>query len=169
MIDSIDFEGNNVKLGKLTVLVGPNGAGKTRLLRAICSKHEPFGRVIAGRVLYAEDGHSVIDNWRLSNPEAHGMLLIDAISDCLHMTNQVITMRKLQAILMANQNMQAVVVTNSPFQLETVAIEDVRVVARRGNVVKIKSLAEHPELDRWRAGMDTGELWANLGEDWVFE
>lgn len=30
-----------------------------------------------------------------------------------------------------------------------------------------KPLSAHPELDKWRFGAQTGELWAALGEAWV--
>lgn len=168
MIDSIDFEGNTVKLGKLTVLVGPNDAGKTTLLHAIRSLHKD--KICAERVLTPGAlGVTGIVDHALKYGNDPCVILIDNMSDGSHMIQQVSDMKYLQNALATSPNMQAVVVTNSPFQLETVAVEDVRVMARRGNVTKVKSLAEHPELDRWRAGMDTSELWANLGEDWVFE
>lgn len=143
MLKSVEFNGQFIRLGRLTVIVGQNGVGKSALLQAI--KH--------------------------GQKENTGGLfkLIDNFSDGLHMSAQAIKMKELQAWLNDNPTAQAAVVTYSPFQLETVDKDDVIVIAKRGDTVKVKRLSEHPKLDKWRSSFGTDELWANLGEDWVFD
>jgi hypothetical protein len=58
--------------------------------------------------------------------------------------------------------------THAPVLLDSFEIEEVRVLALdMQGATQVKPLSEHPELDQWRRAMGTGELWANLGEEWV--
>lgn len=59
----------------------------------------------------------------------------------------------------------AVLRTDHPYLLDgTFTAADVFVLSPEG---RIATLDQHPEFDRWRFGMQTGELWATLGEAWV--
>lgn len=169
MIKEIEWRGNVVKFNQLTILVGPNDCGKTDLLQAIRNSYKPV--VCAERVLTIGllGIEGIIDYAR--KYENGCVLLIDRMSNDRHISAQVRDMLMLQGFLKADSKYQAIVVTYSPFQLETVSPEDVRVMARglvKGrDITRVKPLLDHPEIEKYRASFRTDELWANLGESWV--
>jgi hypothetical protein len=64
--------------------------------------------------------------------------------------------------------LQIVASTHSPFLLREVAAEEeVRVLGQTEVGVRCRTLTEHPEYERRKTVPSTGEIWANLGEDWV--
>jgi len=128
MIQEIEWRGNVVKFNQLTVLVGPNDCGKTDLLQTIRNSYKPIicaERVLTIGMLGIE---GIIDFAR--KYEDGCVILIDGMSNDRHISTQVRDMLMLQDFLRSNSKHQAVVVTYSPFQLETVRPEDVRVMAR---------------------------------------
>jgi len=169
MIKEIEWRGNVVKLNQLTVLVGPNDCGKTDLLQTIRNSYKPIicaEQVLTIGLLGIE---GTIDYAR--KYEDGCALLIDRMSNDRHISAQVRDMLMLQDFLKSNSKHQAIVVTYSPFQLETVRPEDVRVIARglvkNRDTTRVKPLLDHPEIEKYRVGFRTDELWANLGEGWV--
>jgi hypothetical protein len=56
--------------------------------------------------------------------------------------------------------------TPSPYLLDLFEPTEVRVLALDAER-RARPLVEHPDFDRWKFGMQTGELWVALGEGWV--
>lgn len=41
-------------------------------------------------------------------------------------------------------------------------------VQREGRAY-VRSLSDHPDADRWKGELRTGEFWSAVGEDWVVD
>jgi predicted ATPase len=102
------------------------------------------------------------------NPDLPEVILIDDIDHGLHLTAQLQMMKAIRSAMATRPNLQVLCTTHSPYFLHEVAIDEVRVMAldAQGHTI-VRSLSEHPDLERWRTAMTAGELWANWGEDWV--
>lgn len=98
------------------------------------------------------------------------LILMDDIDHGLHLTAQLALLKAVRAVLPLREGLQVVCTTHSPYMLHDVAIDDVRVMALDATGhAHMQPLGKHPEIDRWRTSMTAGELWANLGEDWVLD
>jgi energy-coupling factor transporter ATP-binding protein EcfA2 len=96
------------------------------------------------------------------------IVLMDDIDHGLHLGAQVQLIAAIRAVQKVRPNLQVICTTHSPFLLHDVHPEEVRVMAVDGEGrTFVKPLTAHPEIDRWQGSMTAGELWANLGEDWV--
>lgn len=106
----------------------------------------------------------------IHHPSLPKILLMDDIDHGLHLSAQLELLKAIRAVLSLRPEVQIICTTHSPYFLHDVKVEEVRVMAldAEGHTV-IKPLAEHPQIDEWRTAMTAGELWANLGEEWVLE
>lgn len=96
------------------------------------------------------------------------IVLIDDVDKGLHLGAQYRILKAIRRILERRPGLQVVMTTHSPYLLQEVEASEVRVMGLDAEgCTKIKRLDEHPQYARWRNGMGTGEIWANLGEDWV--
>jgi hypothetical protein len=104
----------------------------------------------------------------LRHPSCPRLVLMDDIDGALHSSAQVELVRCLRAILRDRPDVQVVCTTHSPDLLDQVDLAEVRVMAldKEGHAHCAK-LADHPESERWRKMLRTGEFWASVGEDWV--
>lgn len=97
-----------------------------------------------------------------------GLLLIDDIDHGLHLNAQLQLIRAIKVALDSRPDLRVICTTHSPYMLSEVSPEEVCVMALDGEGHSvIRRLTEHPDIARWRTAMTTGELWANLGEEWV--
>lgn len=102
------------------------------------------------------------------NSDLPRLILMDDIDHGLHLSAQIEMVDAIRRVMAQRPDLQVICTTHSPVLLDRFAIGEVRVMALDSQgYTRIKPLAQHPELDAWRAGMSTGELWANLGEEWV--
>lgn len=104
------------------------------------------------------------------NPDLPRLILMDDIDHGLHLSAQIEMIDAIRRVMAQRPDLQVICTTHSPVLLDRFAIHEVRVMALDGQgYTRVKPLAQHPDLDAWRAGMGTGELWANLGEAWVID
>lgn len=103
----------------------------------------------------------------LHAPNPPELLLLDDIDRALHLGAQVRLVRTLRKLQETRPELQIVASTHSPFLLQEFAAQDVRVLGLKEDGVHCRALSEHPEYARWKGVLGTGEIWANLGEDWV--
>lgn len=104
----------------------------------------------------------------IHGPDRSELLLIDDLDRGLHLSGQVRLVRVIEAIQEQVPKLQVIATTHSPFQLEGVSPDRVRVFGlREDGTANARRLSDHPEFARWAAALRTEELWANLGEDWV--
>lgn len=104
------------------------------------------------------------------HPELPDIVLIDDIDHGLHLSAQFEMITAIRAVMKVRPELQVICTTHSPVLLDSFEISEVRVMAldKEGHT-RIKPLKDHPEVDEWRRGLSAGELWANLGEDWVVD
>lgn len=96
------------------------------------------------------------------------ILLMDDIDHGLHMSAQYNLIKAIRGVLEARPELQVVCSTHSPVLLDSFAVDEVRVLKLdQDGATHIRPLHLHPDLDQWRRSFGAGELWANLGEDWV--
>ncbi|MBM4366076.1 MAG: AAA family ATPase [Deltaproteobacteria bacterium] len=96
------------------------------------------------------------------------IVLMDDIDHGLHLGAQHEIIAAIRRVMEVRPELQVICTTHSPILLDSFDISEVRVMALDGKGhTRVKPLSEHPTLDAWRSGYTSGELWANLGEEWV--
>lgn len=106
----------------------------------------------------------------LRHPDCPRLVLLDDIDGALHSAAQAELVRSIRSILAARPDVQVVCSSHSPDLLDNVSLEEIRVMALgRDGYAKCGRLADHPESERWRNMLRTGEFWSSVGEDWLLE
>lgn len=102
------------------------------------------------------------------NRDLPWLILMDDIDHGLHLGAQYAMVKAIRAVMEVRPELQVVCTTHSPILLDSFDLAEVRVMALDANGhTRVKPLSAHPRLDEWRSTYSAGELWANLGEDWV--
>lgn len=101
------------------------------------------------------------------HPQRPKLLLIDDIDRGLHLGAQVRLMQVLRALMAQDPELQIIATTHSPFLLQEAQAQEVRVMGLGPQGPVCRKLTEHPDFERMKTFMGTGEIWAALGEDWV--
>jgi predicted ATPase len=105
---------------------------------------------------------------KLREPNRPRLVLLDDIDRGLHIEAQAKLVQVLRDLIKLDPDLQIVCTTQSPYLLDLFEAAEVRVLALDAQRhTRAMALTAHPELDRWRYGTQTGELWATLGEAWV--
>ncbi len=98
------------------------------------------------------------------------LALIDDIELSLHPTAQTALMNQLQALLARDPDLQIVATTHSPYILDGIEPEKVWVFFPRANgEIAFKKLSDHPDAQRAKGTLSTGEIWTLDPESWVAE
>lgn len=104
----------------------------------------------------------------LHNPEMPPLILIDDIDHGLHLTAQYQIIKAIRAVMERRPELQVVATSHSPYLLDEVRPEEVRVMRLdAAGHSQARPLTAHPAYARWRGSLRAGELWASVGEDWV--
>ncbi len=102
------------------------------------------------------------------NRSMPSLILMDDVDHGLHLDGQLALIRAMQEVMKIRPEMQVVCTTHSPYLLRDILPTQVRVLALdAAGRTRVRSLAEHPEISQWDSAFSAGELWANLGEEWV--
>lgn len=96
------------------------------------------------------------------------ILLMDDVDRGLHPKAQRVLMRRLRE-LVERGGPQLVLTTHSPYILDELSPESVRVVRFNEAGTRVRALIDHPEWQEWRTSMTSGEFWTYVGEDWLEE
>lgn len=97
-----------------------------------------------------------------------GLLLIDDLDRGLHPKAQQDLVRELRAIMSARPDVQIIATTHSPFVLNELTYEEVRLTTLdREGATLVGALTEHPDYARWKDHVQPGELWTSGLEDWL--
>lgn len=104
----------------------------------------------------------------LHSPGAPQLLLLDDLDRALHLGAQTRLVEIIRGLLERRPELQVICTSHSPFLLQDIEPHDVLVMAadEEGWSHSCR-LDQHPDYQRFRAALTTGELWATLGEDWV--
>lgn len=103
----------------------------------------------------------------LHGPTAPRLLLIDDLDRALHLGAQVRLVQALKKLLAGRPDLQIVATSHSPYLLQEMPASSVRVLGLTSGGVRCRPLTSHPDYEKWKAVLGTGEIWANLGEDWL--
>jgi predicted ATPase len=112
--------------------------------------------------LFAFGMHAVLEQ-----PIPPQLVLVDDIDRGLHPRAQRTLIRQLKE-LAEKKHVCLVVTTHSPYVLDELPAEAVRVVRSCGEAgTRVRPLTEHPDWAEWKENMTGGEFWAFVGEDWL--
>lgn len=107
----------------------------------------------------------------LYGPDRPDFLLLDDFDHALHPRAQLELVKMLKELLVLPDfaDLQIAGTTHSPYVLDKLSVEDVRVFAlREDGTVAMKSLAEHPSALSSRGMIGAGQLWSmDAEQDWV--
>jgi hypothetical protein len=102
----------------------------------------------------------------LCSPNRPRVLLLDDIDQALHPQAQMELMRELKRLLENFPAVQIVATTHSPYILDELTPEDIRVFAlRQDGSVACRSLSDHPQAEKMRGALTSGQLWS-LDPEW---
>lgn len=103
-------------------------------------------------------------------PTPPKLLLIDDLDHGLHPLAQKAMLDVVGKLMIRFGDLQILATTHSPYLLDHLAPEQVRLVAldQAGHSV-FDRLDQHPRFDQWKDEMAPGELWSLFGESWIVE
>ena len=106
----------------------------------------------------------------LLGPIRPRILLLDDIEHGLHPLAQKHLVEVIERILQEYQDLQLLVTAHSPYLLNYVAPEQVRIMAvNEDGHSRCGRLIDHPKFETWKEEMTPGEMWSVFGEKWVTE
>src|SRR5262249_12265264 len=105
----------------------------------------------------------------LHGPQRPGVLLLEDFDQSLHPRAQMELVRLVKRLLAAVDDLQIVVTTHSPYVLDELDPSEIHAFAlREDGTVASRRLSEHPEAERMKGSLTTGQLWTLDPElDWV--
>ncbi len=104
----------------------------------------------------------------LEGTECPSLILIDDIDQALHPRAQAQLVRLLRELIDDRPGLQVVATSHSPYLMDELATSEVWVVsARQDGTAAAACLADHPDAERFRDLLRTGEFLSSVGEDWV--
>ncbi len=103
-------------------------------------------------------------------PTRPNVILLDDLDRGLHPTAQRELVGLLRGLLKTNPELQIVATTHSPYLLDDMEPEEVRIIClnEEGSTV-CGPLKDHPRFEKWKKEMAPGELWSLFGEKWLLE
>ncbi len=106
----------------------------------------------------------------LMGPERPRLVLLDDMDRALHPKAQGDLVALLRKLLDQNPDMQIVATSHSPYLLDHLKPEEVRLTTLKDDgSVACGRLDKHPEFDKWKETMTPGEFWSLVGEKWLVE
>jgi len=104
----------------------------------------------------------------LMNPKQPNLVLLDDIEQGLHPKAQRELITVFKEIIQANQNLQIIFSTHSPYIVDALIPSQVHVLSNTNSgFTRSKRLDEHPDVEWAKQTLTTGEFWDAEGEDWV--
>lgn len=106
----------------------------------------------------------------LLGPARPQILLLDDIEQGLHPLAQKRLVEVIGKVMQQSPQLQVVATTHSPYLLNYVEPEQVRVMARGcDGFARCGRLMEHPRYLKWKDELAPGEMWSFFGEGWLVE
>ncbi|MGE6757082.1 AAA family ATPase [Corallococcus interemptor] len=104
----------------------------------------------------------------LLGPQKPKLLLLDDIELALHPVAQGKLIEVLRAIQKNDPELQIVATSHSPFILNYLKPEEIRMTFLAENgFARCEKLTAHPEFEKWKDLMSPGEFWSTVGESWI--
>ena len=102
----------------------------------------------------------------LHHPLPPRIILMDDIDRGLHPKAQKALISQIREI--PNEGGPRLVVsTHSPYILDELPPESVRIVRANESGTRIRALTDHPEWHEWQGSMTSGEFWTYVGDEWL--
>jgi predicted ATPase len=95
------------------------------------------------------------------------LVILDDVDRGLHPRAQRALVQQLKTIAADHEGPRLIVSTHSPYILDELPAESVRVVRSVQGATEIRALVDHPEWQEWQTSMTSGEFWTYVGEDWM--
>lgn len=96
------------------------------------------------------------------------VLLIDDIERGLHPLAQKQMVELLRQILDANPELQIIGTCHSPYFLDFLSFDEVKVMTLADDGYSIVgTLKDHPKFEKWKEELAPGEMWSLFGEKWL--
>lgn len=96
------------------------------------------------------------------------LVLLDDIELSLHPTAQGKLIEVLRTIQKNDPELQIVATSHSPFILNYLKPEEVRMTFLAENgFARCEKLTAHPDFEKWKDMMTPGEFWSTVGESWM--
>jgi energy-coupling factor transporter ATP-binding protein EcfA2 len=104
----------------------------------------------------------------LFGPNPPRLILLDDLDQALHPKAQMELVDLLRQVLARHTELQIVATAHSPYILDKLHPNEVRVMALREDGTAVCGrLEDHPKYPMWKDSMSPGEFWTHAGEDWV--
>jgi ABC-type branched-subunit amino acid transport system ATPase component len=104
----------------------------------------------------------------LLGPTRPRILLLDDIEHGLHPLAQKQLVEVLEQILQENTDLQVLATAHSPYLLNYLSPEQVRIMAvGPDGHARCGRLTDHPKFATWKEEMAPGEMWSLFGEKWL--
>ncbi|WRH67250.1 MAG: AAA family ATPase [Planktothrix sp. GU0601_MAG3] len=104
----------------------------------------------------------------LMSPKQPNLVLLDDIEQGLHPKAQRELMTVFKEIIQANNNLQIIFSTHSPYIVDELTPSQVHILSNTNSgFTCCKRLDEHPDVEWAKKTLTTGEFWDAEGEDWV--
>ena len=104
----------------------------------------------------------------LLGPTRPRILLLDDIQHALHPVAQKQLVELIDQILQRYPDLQVLATAHSPYLLDYLAPEQVRIMAvGQDGYSRCGRLTEHPKFATWKEEMAPGEMWSLFGEKWL--
>jgi predicted ATPase len=105
----------------------------------------------------------------LHAPGHPNLVLLDDLDRGLHPKAQRELMTLLRGLQQAQPDLQIVATTHSPYMLDCMAADEVRMTLLDGGATVCAPLTSHPKFPKWKDEMTPGEMWSLFGEKWLAE
>jgi predicted ATPase len=101
-------------------------------------------------------------------PDRPKLILLDNLENGLHPRAQKELVGLLETILGLNPELQVVATTHSPYLVDFLQPEQVRITTlEKDGSVACGRLTDHPDYEKWKDEMAPGEFWSLVGEKWL--
>ncbi|HEX8198891.1 MAG TPA: AAA family ATPase, partial [Isosphaeraceae bacterium] len=106
----------------------------------------------------------------LHAPNRPSLILLDDLDRGLHPKAQRELITLLRGLLDTNPDFQIVATTHSPYMLDCMAVNEVRMTFLKDDGATVCApLTSHPKFPKWKDEMTPGEMWSLFGEKWLVE
>jgi predicted ATPase len=95
------------------------------------------------------------------------VLLIDDMDRGLHPRAQQEWVQLLRRLLEKHADLQILATTHSPYLLDNMCFEEVRMTLLHEGQTLCASLTAHEKYEKWKDEMAPGEMWSLFGEQWL--
>jgi predicted ATPase len=97
------------------------------------------------------------------------LVLLDDLERAIHPRAIADLVTEMRGLLELFPDLQIIATSHSPYLIDQLAPEEVRLMIADERRVMCAGLADHPQIDRWKEIMRPGEIWSMVGEEWVKE